>query len=79
MSLHRRIAAPLVSLHSVVCSLLTEGRGLEMTASSVLPARKRAGDGGELCGAKEHGWSADGGADRFDVSVARWGSSQAQE
>lgn len=79
MALHRRIADPLVSLHSVVCSLLTEGRGLEMTGSSVLPERKRAGDGGELYGAKEHGWSADGGADRFDVSVAWWGSSRAQE
>lgn len=41
----------------------------------MLPKRKRAGDGGELYGAKERDWRADGGADRFDVNVAWWGSS----
>lgn len=67
--------SPLVSLHGGARSLLTEGRELEMTGSFVLPKRKRVGDGGELNGAKEHDWRADGGADRFDVNVAWWGSS----
>lgn len=62
--------SPLVSLHGGACSLLTEGRELEMTGSFVLPKRKRAGDRGELCGAKEHDWRIDGGADRFDMNVA---------
>ena len=62
--------SPLVSLHGGVCSLLTEGRELEMTGSFVLPKGKRAGDGGELYGAKEHDRRASGGADRFDMNVA---------
>lgn len=46
-----------------------------MAGSFVLPKRKRAGDEGDLRGAKEHKWRASDGADRFDMSVTWWQSS----
>lgn len=65
MAPHRGIAVPFG-----VCSLVIAGRELEVTGCFVLAKKKRAGNRGELYGAKEHEWRASGGADRFDMNVA---------